>query len=325
MLVRLRSFFFLVFFFSVISFSLLSPFFCWSHNRVSPFPGVGLSLQPQYGMHSCISILLKSWAVCLFHLPSQLGYSTEDSSLWGYIETPLVGLDKLYTSLHCCKRNSQVTKMTRSSSSDIGMSVTYTCAKLCSSTLGCLCCVFWMHCVHPSPSATYGQSTCLCCQAPSSSSECVPTRLLCQTARLSQHVMHESLRHAQVHSDMQSSLKPARVHSGMCQFSWACMYKSVVHELTQECTSSFIGARVHAGMHEFTQAGMSSLSRECSFVQDARIQRVLEFLKAPSQLSDKDLAAKVCLLCTWCNCWHQTVKMHTLMSRVFACHAGNLA
>lgn len=30
-------------------------------------------------------------------------------------------------------------------------------------------------------------------------------------------------------------------------------------------------------------------------VQDARIQRVLEFLKAPSQLSDKDLAAKVLL------------------------------
>ena len=28
-------------------------------------------------------------------------------------------------------------------------------------------------------------------------------------------------------------------------------------------------------------------------VQDSRIQRVLEFLKAPSQLSDKDLAAKV--------------------------------
>ena len=30
-------------------------------------------------------------------------------------------------------------------------------------------------------------------------------------------------------------------------------------------------------------------------VQDARIQRVLEFLKEPSQLNDKDLAAKVCL------------------------------
>ena len=30
-------------------------------------------------------------------------------------------------------------------------------------------------------------------------------------------------------------------------------------------------------------------------VQDARIQRVLQFLKAPSQLSDKDLASKVCL------------------------------
>ena len=28
-------------------------------------------------------------------------------------------------------------------------------------------------------------------------------------------------------------------------------------------------------------------------LQDARIEKVLEFLKAPSQLSDKDLAAKV--------------------------------
>lgn len=31
-------------------------------------------------------------------------------------------------------------------------------------------------------------------------------------------------------------------------------------------------------------------------MQDARIQRVLEFLKAPAQLSDKDLAAKVPVL-----------------------------
>lgn len=40
------------------------------------------------------------------------------------------------------------------------------------------------------------------------------------------------------------------------------------------------------------------LRRAVSSVQDARIQRVLDFLKAPSQLSDKDLAAKVCLLCS---------------------------
>lgn len=40
------------------------------------------------------------------------------------------------------------------------------------------------------------------------------------------------------------------------------------------------------------------LRRAVSSVQEARIQRVLDFLKAPSQLSDKDLAAKVCLLCS---------------------------
>jgi len=32
--------------------------------------------------------------------------------------------------------------------------------------------------------------------------------------------------------------------------------------------------------------------------QEARVEKVLHFLKAPSKLSDKDLAAKVCADCS---------------------------
>ena len=47
----------------------------------------------------------------------------------------------------------------------------------------------------------------------------------------------------------------------------------------------------HLVLHE-------SIHAPVVMVQNARIQRVLDFLKEPSQLSDKDLAAKVCL-CTF--------------------------
>ena len=45
-------------------------------------------------------------------------------------------------------------------------------------------------------------------------------------------------------------------------------------------------------------------------VQDARIQRVFEFLKAPSQLSDKDLASKVCS-CVFVHPPYATIKLST--------------
>ena len=53
-------------------------------------------------------------------------------------------------------------------------------------------------------------------------------------------------------------------------------------------------------------------------VQDARIQRVLEFLKAPSQLSDKDLASKVCA-CVFVHLAHGTLNCHVVVSWVVMC------
>ena len=58
---------------------------------------------------------------------------------------------------------------------------------------------------------------------------------------------------------------------------------------------------IHPSLHPSDLQQKLLRETYCCYLQDARISKVLEFLQAPSQLSDKDYAAKVCFEPVFCS------------------------